>query len=124
MTDDITALIARFGTTARASLAVSHRGTGYFAVTPQAPYDASLSTAEQARQLLAKSEARLKEVGSDKSRILFVATMLADIADLAAYNAVWDEWIADVQAPARATFQAQLASPALKIEQIVICATD
>lgn len=125
MTDTaLTNLIARFGIAPRASLAVTHAGTGYFAVTPKAPYDGSSSIAEQAQQLLEKSEARLREIGSDKSRILFVATMILDIDDLPAFNAVWDQWIAGVEPPARACFQAKLGNPALKVEQIVICATD
>lgn len=122
MTTDVASLIARFGGTARASLAVTHGGTGYFAVTPKAPYDGSLSMREQARQLLEKSEARLKEIGSNKDRILFVATMVTDIDALPEFNEVWDEWIAGNPPPARACFEARLANPALKVEQIVVCA--
>ena len=121
---DPAALIARFGMTARASLAVTHNGTGYFAVTPKAPYDGTLSTAEQTRQLLEKAGARLLEMGSDKNRLLFVALMVRDIADIPVVNDVWDEWIAGCEPPARAAFEAKLANPALKVEMIMICGTD
>ncbi len=113
-------LIARFGGSARAALATVANGTGYFAVTPQAPYDGSLSTAEQAAQLLTKAEARLTEIGSSKGALLFVAILLKDIRDVAAFNAVWDGWVADVAPPARACFQSELASPDMKIEMIMI----
>lgn len=114
------ALITRFGGSARAALATVANGTGYFAVTPQAPYDPTLSTAEQAEQLLAKADARLAEIGSSKGALLFVAILLKDISEVAAFNAVWDTWIAGVAPPARACFQAELASPDLKVEMIMI----
>lgn len=116
------ALIERFGIGQRASIAVTHNGTGYFACTPQAPYDGSLSVAEQTRQLLAKADARLAEIGSDKSKLLFVAIILADMAGYAEMNAVWDEWVAGIAPPSRACFAAALASPALKVEMIMISA--
>jgi len=115
-------LIERFGIGKRSSTAVTHNGTGYFAVTPQAPYDASVGVAEQTRQLLTKAEARLAEIGTDKSRLLFVAIILADMADYAEMNAVWDEWVADVAPPSRACFNAALASPAMKVEMIMVSA--
>lgn len=119
---DIAGLINRFGIGKRASIAVTHNGTGYFAVTPQAPYDETLSTAEQAQQLLAKADARLGDIGSGKDRLLFVAIILADMADYAAVNEVWDNWVSDIAPPARACFEARLASSALKVEMIMICA--
>lgn len=119
---DIAGMINRFGVGKRASIAVTHNGTGYFAVTPQAPYDAGLSTAEQAVQLLAKADARLAEIGSGKDKLIFVAIILADMADYAAVNEVWDGWVADIAPPARACFEARLASPALKVEMIMVCA--
>lgn len=119
---DIAGMINRFGVGKRASIAVTHNGTGYFAVTPQAPYDPELSTAEQAAQLLAKADARLAEIGSGKDKLIFVAIILADMADYAAVNEVWDGWVADIAPPSRACFEARLASPALKIEMIMVCA--
>ena len=116
------ALIQRFGVGKRASTAVSHHGTGYFAVTPQAPYDGSLGVAEQTRQLLAKADARLAEIGTSKDRLLFVAIILADMAGYAEMNEVWDEWVGGIAPPARACFSAALASPALKVEMIMISA--
>ena len=122
MSADLSGLVARFGGSARASLATVANGTGYFAVTPAAPYDAALSTAEQAHQLFGKAEARLAEIGSSKSAMLFCAIMLRDIGDVAVFNEAWDAWVADVPPPARACFEAKLANPAMKLELIIVCA--
>lgn len=118
----VDALIQRFGIGKRASIAVSHGGTGYFACTPQAPYDGALSVAEQTRQLLAKADARLAEIGTSKDKLLFVAIILSDMAGYAEMNEVWDEWVGSIAPPSRACFSAALASPALKVEMIMISA--
>lgn len=121
---DVSELINRFGITARSSLAVTHNGTTYFAVTPKTPYDASLSAAEQMAQALEKAEERLKLTGSGKARLLFTAIILADMADYAAVNAVWDGWVAEGAPPSRACWQAVLANPALKVEMIMVAACE
>lgn len=121
---DIANLITRFGVSDRASLAVRHGGTGYFAVTPQAPYDGSLSVTEQAQQLFAKFDARLTEIGSSRDRILMVAIILADMADYDEFNTAWVQWLKGTPPPTRGCFAATLAKPGLKVELLVICATD
>ena len=118
----LSGLIERFGVGKRASTAVTHNGTGYFACTPDSPYDGSLSVAEQTRQLLKKADTRLADIGTDKSKLLFVAIILADMADYAAMNDVWDAWVADIAPPSRACFNAALASPAMKVEMIMLSA--
>ncbi|WP_117190318.1 RidA family protein [Rhizobium terrae] len=123
MTADFSAIIEHFGVGKRGSLAVVHQGTGYFACTPQAPYDGSLGAAGQTRQLLAKAEARLAEIGSAKEGLIFCAIMLANMDDYATVNEVWDEWVSGIAPPARACFEARLASPDLKVEMIMVSAT-
>jgi enamine deaminase RidA (YjgF/YER057c/UK114 family) len=61
--------------------------------------------------------------GSDKSRLLTAQIFLADMADFAAMNAVWDGWVVAGQTPARATVQAAMAGPAYKVEIVVTAAT-
>jgi enamine deaminase RidA (YjgF/YER057c/UK114 family) len=119
---DITDMITRFGGNARASMATVANGIGFFAVTPQAPYDPGLTTAEQARQLFAKAEARLAEIGSSKAGMMFCAIILRDISDVGSFNAEWDAWVQDIAPPARACFEANLASPDMKVELIIVCA--
>lgn len=119
--DVTTSLIRRFGVGKRGSLAVTANGLGTFAVTPDAPYDGGLAADVQFAQLLAKAERRLVEIGSGKDRLMFAAILLADMDDLDAVNAVWDQWVSDVQPPARACFEAKLAHRDLRVEMIVIC---
>ena len=122
MTSDYSSIIERFGIGKRGSLAVVHQGTGYFACTPQAPYDGTLSTADQTRQLLAKADARLAEIGTSKDGLIFCAIILANMDDYAAMNEVWDSWVDGIAPPARACFEARLASPDLKVEMIMVSA--
>jgi enamine deaminase RidA (YjgF/YER057c/UK114 family) len=47
---------------------------------------------------------------------------LADISNFAAMNAVWDAWVSPGNTPARATVQAKLNDPKMKIEIMVVAA--
>ena len=67
-------------------------------------------------------DALLKKGGSDKSKILSAVIWLADIGDFAAMNAVWDAWVVPGQTPARATVQAHLNDPKMKVEIMVVAA--
>src|SRR5258707_873237 len=83
------------------------------------PEDTSLDITGQVKQALAEIDALLAKGGSDKSKILSAVIWLADIGDFAAMNAVWDAWVAPGNTPARATVEAKLANPALKVEIMV-----
>lgn len=104
---------------ARMSQAVVHNGTVYLAGQVGAPGE---SPAAQTRAILAKIESLLEQAGSSKDRLLSVTIWLADMADFAEMNGVWDAWIADVPAPARATGEAKLAAAEYKVEIIVTAA--
>ena len=86
------------------------------------PEDTSLGITMQVQQALGEIDALLKRAGSDKTRILNAVIWLADIDDFAAMNAVWDSWVVPGQAPARATVQARLNDPNMKIEIMVVAA--
>jgi len=51
-----------------------------------------------------------------------VTIFLADMADFAAMNEVWDAWVPQGDLPARATVQAKLAKPEYRIEIQAIAA--
>tara|TARA_R110002124_G_scaffold54589_2_gene155196 strand:- start:1098 stop:1445 length:348 start_codon:yes stop_codon:yes gene_type:complete len=70
----------------------------------------------QAVQVLAQIDALLKDAGSDKSKMLFAQIFLADIADYAAFNEVWDGWVDQQNPPARACVQSPLVMPSWKVE--------
>jgi enamine deaminase RidA (YjgF/YER057c/UK114 family) len=86
------------------------------------PEDLSQDIAGQTRQALAEIDSLLAKGGSDKSRILSAVVWLSDVGDFVAMNAVWDAWVATGQAPARATVQAKLSDPRMKIEIMVVAA--
>ena len=89
----------------------------------QVAADTSLDIRGQTRQVLAAIDRLLHEAGSDNAHILMAQIFLADLADFAAMNEIWDDWIAPGDAPPRATVQAQLAKPGWKIEIVVTAAT-
>ena len=91
------------------SEAVVHNGVVYLA--GQVSTSGAREVGSQTREVLAAIDALLARVGSDKSRILRAQVFLADMADYNGMNAVWEQWVAPGQAPARATVQAALAKP-------------
>lgn len=80
------------------------------------------TVAEQTRDVLAKIDRLLGLSGSSKERILSAQIWLADMADFAEMNAVWDGWVPAGNAPARATGESRLAAPKYKVEIIIIAA--
>lgn len=111
--------ITRIETGTRMSQAVVHGDTVYLAGQVGKP---GASVADQTRQCLESVERLLKEAGSDKTRILQATIWLADMGDFAEMNAVWDAWVPEGAAPARACGESRLALPELKVEIIVVAA--
>ena len=112
--------IQRFDVGPRMSEMAVHNGVVYLA--GQVADDGSKGIGEQTRQVLAAVDALLARAGSDKSRILRAQIFLADLADFAAMNAVWEAWVVAGHTPPRATVQAALAKPEWKIEVVVTAA--
>ncbi|MCM5568919.1 RidA family protein [Burkholderiaceae bacterium FT117] len=104
----------------RMSEAVIHNGTVYLA--GQVAEDPKQDVVGQTRQVLAAIDRLLVEAGTDKTRILQAQIFLADMADFAAMNSVWDAWVPEGHTPARATVEAKLATPDYKVEIKVIAA--
>jgi enamine deaminase RidA (YjgF/YER057c/UK114 family) len=104
----------------RYSEAAIHHGTIYLA--GQVPEDDQLDMTGQTRQVLVMIDQLLADAGSDKNHILMATIYLADMADYAAMNAVWDDWLNVGYAPPRACVQAALANPAWKVEMVVTAA--
>ena len=115
MNNDIT----RYGTGPRMSEAVAYNGILWVAGQVGAP---GASVTEQTRQCLAEVDRILAGAGIDKTRILSTQIWLADMADFAEMNAVWDAWVPQGHCPARATGEAKLATPDYKVEVIVTAA--
>ncbi|MBD8880225.1 MULTISPECIES: RidA family protein [Rhodanobacter] len=113
-------MIHRIDAGPRMSEATVHNGIAYLA--GQVAEDDSADVAGQTRQVLAAIDALLAQASSDKTRILRAQIFLADIADFADMNRVWDEWVVPGQGPARATVEARLARPEWKVEIVVTAA--
>jgi enamine deaminase RidA (YjgF/YER057c/UK114 family) len=111
--------ITRIETGKRMSQAVVHNGTVYLAGQVGNPGE---SVAAQTKTILEQIDALLAQVGSDKTKILSTTIWLADMANFAEMNAVWDTWVPQGHTPARATGEAKLAAPEYEVEIIVVAA--
>lgn len=113
--------IERLDVGQRMSQAVIHGNTVYLAGQVGEP---GASVADQTRQCLEKIESLLARSGSDKTKMLQVTIWLADMADFAEMNEVWDAWVPEGHAPGRACGESKLATPEYKVEFIVTAARD
>lgn len=112
--------IKRSGGNHRMSSVVQHNGTLYLA--GQVPTRVDVGIAGQTREVLENIERILAEHGSSKERLLFCQIFLADLRLFQEMNEQWDAWVPQGHAPARATVEARLASPAKLIEVCVTAA--
>jgi enamine deaminase RidA (YjgF/YER057c/UK114 family) len=111
--------IKRYGIGARMSEAVAYNGVIWLAGQVGKPGD---SVADQTRTCLAEVDRILAAAGTDKTRILSAQIWLADMANFAEMNSVWDAWVPAGDTPARATGEAKLATPDYLVEVIVTAA--
>lgn len=77
----------------------------------------------QVRQSLQMLDDHLRQAGSARTHLLSLQVILADIANRAAFDRQWQEWIGPDPAhwPQRACFQSGLA-PGLQIELVAVAA--
>lgn len=107
--------LRRIGVAARYSDLVILGDTAYFSgYVPETTLVGS--AAEQTRDILGQIEQSLREIGSDKSKLLQATIWLADIAFYDEMNTVWDAWVIPGQAPARVCVESRLADPDYKLE--------
>jgi enamine deaminase RidA (YjgF/YER057c/UK114 family) len=112
--------IERLHTNQRMSQTVTHGDTVYLA--GQVASDATADVAGQTGQILTRIDELLAEVGSDKTKILMATIWLTDISTFAEMNEVWDAWVPEGAAPARACVESGLAFPQYKVEIRVVAA--
>jgi enamine deaminase RidA (YjgF/YER057c/UK114 family) len=111
--------ITRKHTTQRMSQIVVHGDTIYLAGQVGAPDG---SVAQQTADCLGRIDELLAEARSGKEHILQATIWLTDMADFAEMNQVWDAWVPEGHAPARACGEAKLATPEFRVEVIVVAA--
>ena len=112
--------IERIHTKQRMSRIVIHNNTVY--LCGQVCADATKGIAEQTQTMLDKVDALLEEANSDREHILSATVYIKDMKDFAEMNAVWDAWVPEGHAPARACVEAAMARPELLVEVSVIAA--
>jgi enamine deaminase RidA (YjgF/YER057c/UK114 family) len=112
--------VRRFHVGDRMSEMAIHNGTVYLA--GQVAGDATQDIRGQTTQVLAAVDRLLAEAGTERAHIVMCQIFLADMADFAAMNSIWDDWVEPGDAPPRATVQALLARPQWKIEVVVTAA--
>lgn len=112
--------IERYETGPRMSRIVKHNGTIY--LCGQVCKDATQGITEQTQSMLAKVETLLEQAGSDKEHILSATIYIKDMQDFAAMNEVWDSWVPEGHAPARACVEASMARDVLLVEISVVAA--
>lgn len=110
--------IDRKHTNARMSQIVVDAGLVYLAGQVSVP-DAGETVAEQTADILARIDTYLAEAGSDKSRLLTATIWLSDVATFAEFNSVWDKWVPEGTAPARACVETRFPIPHAKVEIMV-----
>jgi len=112
--------VTRHHTNQRMSQVVVHGDTVYLA--GQVADDRNADIQEQTRQVLDKIDRLLNEAGSSRENILSAQVWLASIGHFAPMNEIWDAWVPEGQAPARACIEARLASPDLLVEIGIVAA--
>jgi len=112
--------IQRVNVEKRLSDMAIHNGVAYLA--GQIPEDASLDITGQTEQVLSIIDGLLQQAGTNKSRILMAQIFIANMAEFDGMNKAWDAWVADGNAPPRATVESRLANPDFKVEIVVMAA--
>ena len=97
-----------------------HNGVAYLA--GQVADDTTQDITGQTGQILAVIDKLLATAGTDKTRILMAQIFVANMKEFDGMNKAWDAWVAEGNAPPRATLAARLASADYKVENVVTAA--
>jgi enamine deaminase RidA (YjgF/YER057c/UK114 family) len=112
--------IQRQETKQRMSRIVSHNDTVY--LCGQVCKDSTQGMVEQTESMLEKVDELLLQAGSDREHMLSATVYVRDMKDFAAMNEVWDAWVPEGHAPARACVEARMARAELLVEISVVAA--
>ncbi|AQQ03367.1 MULTISPECIES: RidA family protein [Stappiaceae] len=113
-------MIERIETGPRMSKIVKHNGVAYLC----GQVGDGTSVADQTRDCLSRIDTLLEKAGSSRKNILQAIVWLSDMSDFADMNSVWDAWVPEGHAPARACGESKLARTELKVEIIITAACD
>ena len=113
-------MIERYETKRRMSRIVKHNGTIY--LCGQVCKDATRDIEAQTSSMLEKVDDLLEQAGSDREHILSATIYIKDMKYFHAMNEVWDAWVPEGHAPARACVEASMARDLLLVEISIIAA--
>lgn len=111
--------VERFDVNARRSRLVKYNGVCYLSGQFS---DNAGDVATQTRETLAKIDELLARADTDKSRLLTAEVWITSMADFAAMDAVWKEWVAPQNAPTRCCCAVELGDPDMRVEIMVTAA--
>ncbi|MDB5863100.1 MAG: hypothetical protein JWO70_906 [Betaproteobacteria bacterium] len=114
--------ITRKNSDSRLSRAVTHNGTAYLAGLTADNRKAPMKG--QTEEVLKKIDEALKSAGSNKSRLLSAMIYISDMSLKAQMDEAWAAWIDPANTPARACVQAQLGTPDILVEIMVVAAQE
>ena len=97
-----------------------YNGVAYLA--GQVADDATQDITGQTTQILHTIDKLLAAAGTDKTRLLMVQIIVANMKEFDDMNKAWDAWVPAGSTPPRATIEARLASPDYKVEIVVTAA--
>ena len=112
--------IKRYRSNEKLSRIVTHKDTVYLCGQVANDYEGDLE--EQTRQVLARIDDHLAEVGSDKTKMLHVMIHIKDMSQVGRMNALWAQWLGDSPRSARTCVEAGFAHPNCWVEMTVIAA--
>jgi enamine deaminase RidA (YjgF/YER057c/UK114 family) len=93
---------------------------GFAFVSGQIPMSSHADVAAQSREVLTRIDDLLEAAGTDRTRLVSANVWLTSAAHFATFNDIWDAWLPDGHAPARACVQAQLMKPGIDVEVAVV----
>ena len=105
----------RLVTTPRYADVVIHGDTASWVEVAE---DTSLDVRGQIGQVLAQIVSTLTTIGSDRTRLLQIVIHLADLADAATLDELWDAWVPKGHPPVRARVQSGLGGTC-RVEMLV-----
>ena len=82
--------------------------------------DPAAGITAQVKDVLAQIDEVLELHGTDNTRILQAQIWLKNISDRPTLNTLWEAWLPEGQAPARACVQADLADPRMLVEFMLV----
>ncbi|SDV46846.1 RidA family protein [Chitinasiproducens palmae] len=114
----MSATIQRFQTNSRMSQVVIANGFAF--LSGQVPDTAGASITQQTQEVLGKIDALLKAHGIGHDRLVSANVWLGDASQFGEFNAVWDAWVPEGQAPTRACVQSPLMKPGCDVEVAIV----